>query len=52
MNDFYRTEILLFCMGSEINNIYDKFIKENNEKRKREIIEIYDNETNASLVYF
>jgi len=44
-----NTTLRLLELGLEINNIYDKFIKENNEKRKREIIEIYDNETNEKL---
>lgn len=40
-----NTTLRLLELGFEINSVYDKFIKENNEKRKREIIEIYDNET-------
>ena len=36
-------------LGFEINSVYEKFIKENNERQKREIIEIYDKETNEKL---
>merc|ERR1719498_816411 len=36
----------LLELGVEINDVYDKFIKETKEQRKREVIEIIDNETN------
>lgn len=39
----------LLELGIEINSVYNDFITTNNEKRKREIIEIYDNETNEKL---
>ena len=44
-----NTTLRLLELGFEINSVYEKFIKENNERQKREIIEIYDKETNEKL---
>jgi hypothetical protein len=44
-----NTTLRLLELGFEINNVYEKFIKENNERQKREIIEIYDKETSEKL---